>query len=157
MTFDKSVNNYLILFGGVGSNGQVLGDTWAFQGGKWVQLHPTNSPPPRQLATMIFSPADNEMLLFGGTNATKTIYYQIRGPSRTVSGVKSRPPPPPRPEPGQEWSTTRLTGYVVMFGGSSAAGDLGDTWKFKGAPGATWTQLTPNTAPPARDNLCDDR
>jgi galactose oxidase-like protein len=153
LTFDKSVNNYLILFGGVGSNGQVLGDTWSFVGGKWVQLHPTISPPPRQLATMIFSPADNEMLLFGGTNATKTTYYQDSWAFKNGqwSQISPATSPPARAGAGMVYDST--DGYVVMFGGSSAGGDLGDTWRFKGAPGATWTQLSPNTSPPARDNL----
>ena len=75
MAFLKGFREYMVMFGGIGSNGQVLGDTWQFQGGNWTQLHPTVSPSPRQLSTLIYSPADNEMLLFGGTNATKTVFY----------------------------------------------------------------------------------
>ena len=39
-------------------------------------------------------------------------------------------------------------GYVLLFGGFSAAGYLQDSWKFVGGQ---WTALTPSNSPPKRD------
>ena len=48
MAFD-STTNQTILFGGF-SNGQLLNDTWSWDGTKWTQLFPSNSPPARSIA-----------------------------------------------------------------------------------------------------------
>ena len=46
MAFD-STNNHTILFGGY-SNGQLINDTWSWDGTKWTELFPSNSPSGRQ-------------------------------------------------------------------------------------------------------------
>ena len=46
--------------------------------------------------------------------------------------------------------TNTTDGSVIMFGGSSAGGDLNDTWQFAGGQ---WTQQSPTNAPPARDSF----
>ena len=40
-----------------------------------------------------------------------------------------------------------VSGGTLLFGGYGAAGNLGDTWVWKGT---TWSQLSPNTNPPGR-------
>ena len=42
-----------------------------------------------------------------------------------------------------------LTLSVVMFGGSSPDGDLGDTWLWAGSD---WSELSPATSPPPRES-----
>ena len=40
-------------------------------------------------------------------------------------------------------------GQVLLFGGQSSSGNLGDSWAWNGT---TWAQLAPTTSPSARDN-----
>ena len=65
MAFDPKLHQ-LILFGGIGAGGQLLNDTWAWNGASWNQ--PPNfltSPPARQSAAMAYDGSGN-LVLFGG-------------------------------------------------------------------------------------------
>lgn len=62
----------VLLFGGQapGTGGAGLAETWSFSNGSWTNVSPSISPSARWAASMAYDPADGEMLLFGGENAT---------------------------------------------------------------------------------------
>ena len=65
-----------LLFGGITSNGVssfVLGDTWQWDGSNWTQLAPATVPPARQEQAMAYDPVHQQMVMFGGLNATNTM------------------------------------------------------------------------------------
>jgi len=59
----------------------------------------------------------------------------------------------PTSSPSARWDATiaddSATTAMVLFGGDSGSGNLGDTWSFDGS---NWTQLFPTTSPSARRN-----
>ena len=57
----------LILFGGHTAAG-ALNDTWAWTGSNWMQLAPATTPLARELASMTYDAARNQVVLFGGQN-----------------------------------------------------------------------------------------
>jgi hypothetical protein len=116
MAFDPDLHQ-LILFGGEGADGQLLSDTWAWNGASWYQQSnqaATGFPGPREAAAMAFDGAGN-LILFGGTG---------------IASVTDATPPGPT-------STTTAAGPAGSAGSSSAVSTTGsavpltvlaDTW-----------------------------
>jgi hypothetical protein len=78
LTYDAATNQ-LVLFGG-GSNGPRIGglvppplnDTWVWTGSNWIQQHPSTSPLPVLLPSLVYDAAQQNLLLFGGLYANTT-------------------------------------------------------------------------------------
>ena len=75
VAFDPS-SKQLMLFGGATVSNQahpgvssLLGDTWAWDGHTWQQLHPATSPPPLYGASLVQDPSSGHLLLVGGSGA----------------------------------------------------------------------------------------
>ena len=151
MTYD-SRDGYVLLYGGIGSGGRVLNDTWAFVGGGWVNLtNPGSAPPARWGAALSFDHAGGFTVLFGGASAggaplNDTWGYTQAGWQNNTSRAGSAPTA--RWGAGFVWD--EADGYALLFGGSSgAAGPLNDTWEYVGAHWAKVAVLSP-ASPPAR-------
>lgn len=57
----------VLLFGGVaGATGELLGDTWTWDGSQWAKLAPQDSPPPRQEATAAPFSSQGKSIVVGG-------------------------------------------------------------------------------------------
>lgn len=114
MAYDPAMHEVL-MFGGYGRSFTDLGDTWAWNGHRWTQLHPKTSPSARQGAEMAYDPADREMVLFGGStsggDATGTWLW------RDGDWHRARPTtsPPEGVEGGVVYDGT--IGAVVQYGG----------------------------------------
>ena len=65
MAFDAA-RGQVVMFGGRAADGQLLGDTWTWDGGSWTQQHPAVSPSPRSQSVMAFDAAHGVVLLYGG-------------------------------------------------------------------------------------------
>jgi len=65
MAYDPATHQ-TIMFGGLSSSNVALGDTWAWNGKRWDQLHPATSPPARYLAGMAYDGATGHLIMFGG-------------------------------------------------------------------------------------------
>jgi len=158
MVYDP-VDNVVLLFGGSAaspSGGVILvGDTWVFQNGIWVNLTATLavSPSPRSEAGFAYDSVDGYVVLFGGVggsggdvalNDTWT-FHNLRW-----SELVTPTAPSPRISPAMAWDPA--DGYVVLFGGGSfqnGSSYANDTWSFQGG---VWTQVsTLGTVPTARD------
>jgi len=66
MAFDSSIGKVLLFGGG---NVQNMADTWLWDGSNWDQLSLALEPPGRNVATMAYDSATQQMILFGGTGA----------------------------------------------------------------------------------------
>jgi hypothetical protein len=149
-----AADGYVLLFGGLDTTGGnvLYGDTWTFANGTWHNLtsEEVASPAPRYLGAMAYDAADHCVVLFGGYNGAGTAYndtWIFENDSWESVNVTGASPSP-------LWRATMTydaaDGYVLLFGGTTAAGaPRNETWSFSGG---TWTNRTANTsgAPPAR-------
>ena len=66
-----------MLYGGLGDNGEILGDTWLYQNGSWEEVtfdldppDPEPEPPSaRYGASMVFHPGKGVVVMYGGQDA----------------------------------------------------------------------------------------
>ena len=68
MAYDSALQQ-VVLFGGLtrpNRSGQLLNDTWTWNGTTWTKLGLAQSPSPRWLASMVYDAATNNLVLFGG-------------------------------------------------------------------------------------------
>ncbi len=67
-----AASSQLVLFGGKHTTGftPALNDTWTWNGSNWVQQYPASVPPARSQASLAYDGAINQLVLFGGQNAT---------------------------------------------------------------------------------------
>ncbi len=64
MAYDP-IHHNVVLFGGWTSAG-ALGDTWTWDGTRWMQLHPAQSPQPGAYGGMVFDSAIGKLVFHGG-------------------------------------------------------------------------------------------
>lgn len=132
MAYD-SKDGYVVLFGGWGTGGRPLNDTWAFIGGLWTNLStPGPAPPAGGGASMTHDHGDAYLLLFGGgvnSSAPRALTWRfVAGTWKNLTATAGTAPSP-RERAGMAWDDA--DGYVVLFGGASASGSpLNDTWTY---------------------------
>lgn len=150
MTYDPADGD-VVLFGGYSQHV----DTWSFVGGTWSPVTP-NAPSARWSASMAYDPADREVVLFGGDDGSLLQdTWAFRGGSWTpvITSGECTATGCPAARSGSNMTYDAADGYLVLFGGQGAAGNLRDTWKFVGG---SWTELiagsacSPTTCPTAR-------
>jgi hypothetical protein len=151
MAFDTD-RQVTVLFGGNAlGNNQFFNDTWEYDGEKWVQRHPSQSPPARNGTAMAYDLAGKRMLLFGG-------YGRFGSPPffddtwEYVDGEWRQLNPDQHPSARE----TALMVYdsahnrLVLFGGGHDAGSVvfNDTWEWDGENWIERKDLP--VSPPAR-------
>jgi hypothetical protein len=102
----------VVLFGGTGSDGQVLAGTWLWDGSGWSEAGPVDSPPARYGAEMAWDPQSQRVILLGGT-----------GGSGCSTGT------------GSSGTVTGSAGTVSITGGCT---QLQDAWAWGGSD---WSQI----------------
>jgi hypothetical protein len=145
----------VLLFGGF-TNPSTIGDTWAFQT-EWKQLSPAISPSARQGQGMTWDGAAENIVLFGGMESNGT-YLNDTWTWDGTTWAQQFPPvsPPARQFDNPSMTYDAATQTVLIFGGNSSSGDLGDTWTWNGVA-KTWTQHFPAASPsPRRTALAYD-
>jgi hypothetical protein len=162
-------NGTVVLFGGPAEGncdvGTCSNQTWTWDGTRWTQQTPKDSPPPRAGAAMAYDPATRSVVLFGGTNVDFTVFppkVEYLGDTWTWNGKDWTEQHPAR-SPGERLTslvTDPATRSVLLEGGQHAvrsectpADPVGclfepvlpiDTWTWNGHD---WTQLHPHTQP----------
>ncbi len=154
MDYDPNMHGVL-LFGGLGSGGTLLADTWLYAGGRWTNLSWVGpAPPARRAASLAFDPEpeENGSVLFGGslvsglaTNDT----WVWEGWSGWVPLSPSVAPPP------VEFANLVYDAqdhYLLLFGGVQPCGFLcfaiyNETWQLYAGE---WWHVVPATSPPSR-------
>jgi hypothetical protein len=126
MVYD-SARDRVVIFGGI-NKGQVLGDTWEFDGVAWKQVA-TNGPQGVVGPAMVYDSARRKTVLFGGL-AKFGDYSSLGGTTWEWDGqswnAMSSPTPPKR-----LWAASTYDSKlnrVLMHGGAAANATLTDTW-----------------------------
>ena len=125
-----------VLFGGNGlGDNKFYNDTWEYDGEKWVQKDPSQSPPPRNGAAMAYDPKGQRMLLFGGYDRfghpsfLDDTWEYVDGDWRQLAPAQH---PSAREATHMVYDAAR--GRLVLFGGGHDAGSVvfNDTWEWNG-------------------------
>ncbi len=159
MVYDATSES-VILFGGEYFNGttsttQYYNDTWSFHAGVWTNVTPAVSPPERSGAGLAYDPAQNEVILFGGTGPDHREYNDTwiwsgtPGTWTNITATVGAAPPP------GFWFSMAYDGQteaILLFGGVNFTDGVehtytNQTWSFLGD---TWTHLSPATVPAGR-------
>lgn len=144
MAYDSD-RRRVILFGGA-DEAKVCGDTWEWDGKRWIRVSQTG-PAPRTFPAMAYDSVRKRVVLFGGN---RVLFGRSPGENRFLDDtwewdgrrwteIKVAGPSP-RAEAAIAFDGRR--GRVMLFGGHNRAGDagsrLGDTWEWDGK---TWTEI----------------
>jgi N-acetylneuraminic acid mutarotase len=157
-----SLNNRMLIFGGVDDVGNDLNDVWAYSptSNTWTNLFP-NTPPsptvpePRDSHSAVFETVNNRMLVFGGLdsggNDLNDLWAFVPGSNTWVAITPGTPPPDPRDGHTAVWDPTQ--NRMLVFAGENSCGcaEFNDLWAFTpnvGAATGTWAQLAPFGGPP---------
>ncbi len=165
-----ATNNRMTIFGGrPHSNGDFLGDVWLFSDTNgleetptWKQIFPGGEPPPvRQHHTAVYDTANNQMIIFGGTNYDTRlndvwVLSNANGRDKTPSTWTQLSPTGNVPEIRYAHTAVydATNNRMIIFGGSNnngSSGLLNDVWVLRNASGLggtpAWIKLTPNPDP----------
>ena len=136
----QAIRGRVVLFGGF--SGGYLGDTWEWDGVRWIQ-RTTPGPSPRYSHAMAYDAARDRVVLFGGrSEAVQYLDDTWEWDGTTWTKILS-PGPSGRNQHAMAYDAAR--GCVVLFGGSNGSA-LGDTWEWNGK---VWT-LRASSGPPPR-------
>lgn len=145
----------MYMFGGITgqSGGVAVNDLWRFDGTAWTQMTAdgaVGSPPARFQAGVTWDFAINQLVVFGGRDATGTDLADTwNWDPNTNVWTETTPAVSPSARRFTAMTYDPATASVVMLGGLDAAGThLNDTWLLAG--GGTWVPMTPATLPPVR-------
>ena len=143
-------NNWIILFGGVTSNGGN-NETWMYDvhENTWTLKNPSNAPSPRWAHSMVYDSANKIVLLFGGYDGTDFfndtwVYDAITNNWTEVSPISS-----PSERHVQAMAYDSVHKRAILFGGYDGNGRDDETWSYDGATNE-WTMMTPSEKPSPR-------
>ncbi len=165
----------VVLFGGETANGRMLGDTWQFSSGQWVNVTPARSPPPRAFSSLLWTSAPS-FALFGGLGSNHVVLGDLWIWTSDPLGTCGASGLPtvfcvwhnvtanftgnlPSPRYGMAYSSNG----GKLYGGTGPGGELyGDLWDFTNLGGSgTLTNMSKsdilvNRPPPPRigSSLC---
>jgi len=142
MAFDKP-SGKLVLFGGV--NGELLQDTWLFDGATstWTQAAPVHVPTAAAGPLLFSQPKTGQALMFGGFNVMLKIpnlndTYRWTGSDWEKLNRSTSPP-------GRGWGiavTDPVRNDVLVAGGLGDTIRTDDTWVWSGSK---WSRVSPAT------------
>ena len=158
MVYDPAIGR-VILFGGLGGDGRVVNDIWAYDpaANAWTELHPGGDPPPARYGhAMACEPASGRLIIHDGCDASGAIFDDIWAYDPATNAWIELEPRGEAP-PARDWHSMvfdSASSSVIMFGGWSGSTVLKDLWAYDPVANA-WNQLSPTGAsPPARDLHC---
>jgi N-acetylneuraminic acid mutarotase len=137
-------NQKVILFGGLSSSLDYLGDTWEYDTttDTWTNMNPSTAPAGRSNFGMAGTD-DNRALLFGGFNGSRLDDTWMYEPSSNEWTQMSPGGTLPVGRSGHKMVNGR-NGKLYMFGGRLTSGSwCSDLWEYDVAED-TWTMLTPS-------------
>jgi hypothetical protein len=139
-----------LLFGGWGQL-NCLNDTWAWDGIRWADLSPATQPSRRYRHAVAFDTGRSRLVSFGGDNCNEVapVLFNDTWEFDGVDWIERMPAglPAPSARANHALAFDSVRGRTVLFGGSSDAGYLADTWEWDGS---NWQQRAPANSPPGR-------
>ncbi len=143
VAFDSTAGR-TILFGGDSLNGDVFGDTWAWDGDNWTQIADIG-PDPRASHALAYDSIRNRTVLFGGHFGGASVRDTWEWAGDAWTQVQDTGP---SPRSGHAMCFDSVRGRVVLFGGGPTGGAaLGDTWEWDGTD---WVQQQDTGPSPRR-------
>jgi hypothetical protein len=159
LTYDDASHQLLAVGSthAVNASGKETEETWTWDGQKWTQLHPVQSPPPLADAAAAYDPASHRVILVGGSTLTDD-----GGSGAVVADTWAwdginwthlHPATSPPARMGAAMVTDVAFGRPILFGGvdkpfgASGATVFADTWAWVTD---TWVQQHPAAAPTPR-------
>jgi len=162
------VGQRMIVFGGVGSNGQPSSDTWAVTTScdnlTWNQVTTDGTPPSYDvLSSAIYDPVRDRMIVYGGTdenvhsalggNTLFQLQFDRSGGPWTWSELADYGTEPPG-RFGHSAVYDPVGDRMIVYGGQDGPTTFGDTWELQlSGPGANyplWSQLSSVGSPGPR-------
>jgi len=126
--------NVMVMFGGVDSMLHTFGDTWEWNGRRWL-LRAVDGPTSRRGMDMVYDEQRGVVVLFGGTDRERRQYY---GDTWEWDGTEWRQlqveGPRARGYHAMVYDSDRAV--VLLTGGETQDGQVFDTWEWDGA---SWT------------------
>lgn len=141
MVFDER-RRRVVVFGGIGAaaargeRAPILGDTWEYDGTRWIRLDAAG-PSPRLIAGATYDSRRGMVVIFGGSGSSGFL-GDTWGWNGTEWRRLSEVGPPSRGMGQLAYDAAR--DRVVLFGGRRGYpnGDLADTWEWDGTQ---WTRF----------------
>ncbi|MCI4367991.1 MAG: PKD domain-containing protein [Thermoplasmata archaeon] len=132
---DDVPSGFVVLYGGTGNGAggawaAILGDTWTYHGGTWINITFGSSPSPRRECGFAWDAASRSLVLFGGSGD----YGLLNETWSFSSGLWQNETGPlaPSPRTFPLLSNDSADGYLVLFGGvGSDPVPFNDTWVFE--------------------------
>jgi N-acetylneuraminic acid mutarotase len=123
----------------------------------FTQVYAISEDPPLMIGQkMIYDPVYHRVILFGGSfqNSSKQIVYgdtwSLDVGKATWTKVATQSSPSGRFDVGMAYDNDSKR--IVLFGGVSTSGRLGDTWIYD-VTANTWTDAAPRTSPQVRSDM----
>ena len=146
----------IIAFGGRDKNFDNVNETWAYdyKAKTWTNLQPAFGPLWRANHAMIYDPARNKTVMFGGDDFTRSFndLWEYDYGLNTWTELSPNNPPAARQMHGMVYDTEHEV--VIMFGGRRTGGGaaFNDTWEYNHATNS-WRSLHPLQSPPIQDHV----
>jgi len=162
MAYDANIQR-IVQFGGLTavdagtSKAYDLGDTWEWNGQKWVQRYTPVAPEARSSHNMLYDANRQRVLLFFGKNGSTYLNDTWQYVNGKWSQIDTATSPRGRTLAGAAYDSVR--DRVVVYGGTGietngAGVELRDTWEFDGT---NWTQIADNGPDVGKPLLVYDR
>jgi uncharacterized protein (TIGR03437 family) len=150
MAYD-SVHGQVVLFGGSDSSGNLLNDTWVWDGANWTQKSPQTSPPARSNFGMAYDAASDQVVLFGGFGGFPGVgaaakYFADTWVWDGTNWTEESPQATPQAGAGIPMAYDSGHSQVVLYNGSQ-------TWVWNGT---NWIEKFPQPTPSASGPMAYD-
>jgi hypothetical protein len=118
----------IVLFGGLGNQSTLLGDTWEWDGSSWIAVAAPAHPSPRLGASLAHDAMLGRTLLFGGGNTAGAFSPETWAwNGQTWTQLQPTVSPEGRTLAGMAYDSAH--GSTVLFGGGANWPYFRDTWK----------------------------
>ncbi len=162
MAYDANIQR-VVQFGGLTAidagtaKAYDLGDTWEWNGQKWVERYTPTAPQARSAHNMLYDSNRQRVLLFFGKNGSTYLNDTWQYVNGKWSQINTANAPGPRTVAGAAYDSAR--DRVVVYGGTSLdasnkAVEDRDTWEFDGT---NWTHIADNGPDVGKPILVYDR
>ena len=153
--------NAMIVFGGNNCSSTYYNDVWVLKNANslgdtpaWVQLSPSGpTPPVRAFSSAVYDETNNRMIVFGGFNGSYLgdlwVLTNANGTGGTPGWLQLTPSGSPSPRSGHSAVYDAADNRMIVFGGTTGKGALGETWVLASANGLvgtpSWDPLVPGS------------
>jgi hypothetical protein len=136
----NSDGSRLLMFGGLGTGGTYLDDTWIWDSinDDWFAQSPGSHPSARALYGLTYDQNRNVWVLFGGQNGSS--YMDDTWEYNGTTWMQRTPSTSPPARSNTTLTYDPVRGRAVLVGGQNSTGYLDDVWEWDGS---NWAHVTP--------------